>query len=510
MRRLVGIVAVLLAVVAVAGCGSDKAGAPDQLVPASTLVYAQVTLEPKGGQKAGLDVLLSKFPGGSGQSVKDLVGRLIDSSDSKLSYARDVKPWLGDQAAVFAATPPRVQIEGTTGGPPDVSAVLVATTDEDKAMKAMLKTAKGRVVDRSYKGVDYKRDSEGAVATLGGYLVTGAEAGVRRAIAVSKGDVPKLSDSKRFKDALSDASDDRLGTFFVNTPRLLGRLRSTLGTTAAAPFERLLRDPTVATLTADARGADVDSTIPPQVASFFLPVLGKGSDLIQTLPGDSWAAGAQPEIGKTLDRYIDLLASSAGGRAAIDQQLRARAGIGLKGITGWMGDLAYFVRGDTAGTVNGALVIETTDPPASKRALLALRRPLASGNTSVGKLSAPGGGFGYTVRDPSAKQPIHVFQRGGRVVVAYGDDAATEAVKPSIALGNSAQFKDSASALGSDYAVSTLVLLKPIIHLVDDSSSASDADWQRAKPYLEKIESVVAGTREQDGKTRSRFHVLVP
>jgi hypothetical protein len=407
-----------------------------------------------------------------------------------------VKPWLGDQAAVFANE--------------RNAAVLVATTDEEKAMDAMLKTAKGKVVDKSYKGVDYKRDSESAVATLNGYLVAGNEPAVKRAIAVSKQDVPKLTDSKAFKDALSDAPKDRLGTFFVNTPGLLGQLRKTLGTTAAEPFERMFREPTVATLTADARGADIDSTIPPQVSSFFLPVLGKGSDLIQDLPGDSWAAGAQPEFGKTVDRYVDLLAGAAGGRAAIDQQLRARAGIDLKGITGWMGDLAYFVRGDSPGTANGALVIETTDPPASKRALQALRRPLESGNTSVGKLSAPGGGFGYTLRDPTAKQPVHVFQRGGRVIVAYGDDAATEAVKPSIALGNSVQFKDASSALGSDYAVSTLFLLKPIIHLADSSSSASDPNWQKAKPYLEKIESVVAGTREQDGKTRSRIHVLVP
>jgi hypothetical protein len=55
MRRLAGIIVVLLALVAVAGCGSDRAGSADELVPASTLVYTQVTLEPKGDQKAGVD-----------------------------------------------------------------------------------------------------------------------------------------------------------------------------------------------------------------------------------------------------------------------------------------------------------------------------------------------------------------------------------------------------------------------------------------------------------------------
>jgi Protein of unknown function (DUF3352) len=504
MRRSIGIVAVLAAI-AVAGCGSDKAGSPEELTPASSLIYAQATLKPEGDQKQGVDALLKKLPGDPRQSAQDLVRRLFRQSSSGLSYEKDVKPWLGDQAAFFASAP-RSSNAGDLEG-----ALLVATEDEDKAKEAALKTVKGKRSEGSYKDVDYTKAEQGAIATVDGYLVIGTVAGFKRAVDVSKGDAGKLSDSKAFKNALDDAPEDRLATFFVNSPQLLPSLRRTLGSAASGPFEKLLNEAYVTTVQADAGGVDLSTTIPPSVSTFFLPLLGSGSELIKQLPGDSWLAGAQPEFGKTLNRYVDLFAQAVGGRALIDQQVRSQTGLDLnRDVIGWMGDVGYFVRGTSASSVNGALEIETSDPAASRRALRALRGLLSSGNTRVGKLTAPGGGFGYTLHDPTSPKPIHVFQRGGSVVLAYGDEAAADAVKAGDKLGDSQDFKTSSDALGGDYAVSTYVLVKPIVELVDSAASGSDPGWREAKPYVEAFQSVVAGSRKKGDSTESRVRAVVP
>ena len=84
--------------------------------------------------------------------------------------------------------------------------------------------------------------------------------------------------------------------------------------------------------------------------------------------------------------------------------------------------------------MDGALIIETKDEAASGRFLSALERLAKSqaGNPGerVGPLSAPGGGEGFTLTSTDVPQPVHAFQKDGRVVFAYGDKAAADAVDP--------------------------------------------------------------------------------
>ena len=41
------------------------------------------------------------------------------------------------------------------------------------------------------------------------------------------------------------------------------------------------------------------------------PFFGQGSDLVNELPGDSWLALAQPDLGKLLDYYVETFAPRA-------------------------------------------------------------------------------------------------------------------------------------------------------------------------------------------------------
>ena len=119
-----------------------------------------------------------------------------------------------------------------------------------------------------------------------------------------------------------------------------------------------------------------------------------------------------------------------------------------------MGDFGIFVRGASVSELDGALIVETKDEPASgrldRRAREGSRGSRARRGIRVGPLSAPGGGKGYTLADPTVPKPVHLFQRDGRVVLAYGDAAAKDAVDPGEKLGDNADFASTRDSLG-DY-----------------------------------------------------------
>ena len=489
MRKLLLIVVLLsVPVLVAAGCGNSEeaASSASELAPAGAVMYGEATLHPKGDQKQAIDTILSKFPGGGQAGLADLIEKGLRESDAPISFKRDVEPWLGDEAAFFA-----------TGlganGQLRASAGLIATEDEDKAQAALEKSAEGKTTKHTYNGVDYLTDESGeAGAVFDGFLVLGTEAGVKAAIDTSKGG-DELSDDDHYTQAIDGATEDRLGLLYVNSPAFLKAARRS-GSPLPGSFQRFLEQPVVATLDADGDGVLIEADVPDQMAKAS-GVLGQPSDLLNDLPGDSWLAVAQSELGKLLDGYVDAFAGVVGGRDAIEQQFTASTGLDLhKDVLDWMGDFGVFVRGTTVSSLDGALVVETSDEAASGRFLSALQRLAQSeGGADIQPRSG-----GFTVRTAEIPKPIEVFQQGGKVVFAYGDAAASDAVNPADKLGDSADFSAARDSLG-DYDLSFFVLVKPILDLVDSTSAASDKHWQEARPYLEPLSALVGGSSGGDG-----------
>jgi uncharacterized protein DUF3352 len=509
MRKLLLTIAVLVVpVLAAAGCGAgdEAASGASELAPAGAAIYGEANLKPEGDQKKAIDSILSKFPGGdqAGDKLKDLIEKGLRESDAPISFKKDIEPWLGDEAAFFASGV-------SQNGRLRASAGLIATDDEGKAQDALEKSAEGKTTKHSYKDVDYLTDESGeAGAVFDGFLVLGTEEGVRAAIDTSKGG-KKLSDDADYAKALENAADDRLGLFYINSPQFLQAAQQT-GTPLPDSFKQFFNEPFVATVDADDDGVLVEADVPGDLSKAF-GILGQGSDLLTSLPSDSWLAVGQTDLGKLLSFYVDAFAGIAGGRDAIEQQFKAATGLDLqKDVLDWMGDFGIFVRGTSVSQLDGALVVETSDEAASERFLAALER-LAKTQADnpgdrVGPLTAPGGGKGFTLRSPDIPKPVHALVRSGKVVFAYGDTAAKDAVDASDKLGDSPDFSAARDSLG-DYNVSFYVLVKPILDLVESTSAASDADWQDAKPYLEPLEALVAGTSGSGDDLRSAFKLVV-
>jgi uncharacterized protein DUF3352 len=510
MRKLLLPIIALLAVAAfaVAGCGNEEQAASGavELVPSGAVVYGEATLDPEGDQKEAVDSILSKFPGGgqAGDRLKGLIEKGLRESDAPVTFEDDIEPWLGDEVAFF--------VRGVGGGETQEAVGLVATDDEDKAQAALEKTAEGELKKQDYNGVELLTDdSDQAGAVFDGFLVLGTPAGVKAAIDTSKGDGAKLSDDEKYKKAIEDATEDRLGFVYVDTPQFKKIAEQSGGAALPPSFDKLFEDPIVATVDVDDDGVVFEANLSADMAKAF-NFLGEGSDLLPELPADSWLAMAQTDLAAQLDYFVDAAGATLGGRDNLEQELEAATGLDLqRDVLAWMGDFGVFVRGTSVSELDGAVIVETKDEAASGRFLAALERlgkAQVEGEARIGPLAAPGGGDGFTLYGQGVPKPIHVFQRDGRVVFAYGDAAAGDAMDAGDKLGDDPDFTATRDSLG-DYAVSFYLQMQPIFDLVDSTGAATDADWQRAKPYLEPLSALVAGTSGDDDDVKSAIKLVV-
>ena len=81
---------------------------PSEALPASTVGYASIDLDPSGSQKIEAFQMIKKFPSidkelGGFDADDDILEKAFEDADCEgLSYADDIKPWLGYRFAVAA------------------------------------------------------------------------------------------------------------------------------------------------------------------------------------------------------------------------------------------------------------------------------------------------------------------------------------------------------------------------------------------------------------------------
>ncbi len=511
MRFLALLLTVLtLAATALTACG-DKDAAPAasdaaSLVPTDAVVYAEATIKPEGDAKQQLEDLLAKFPGGEdvGAKISDAIDESAAKSGDKVSFKDDIQPWLGEQAAVFVGG------FGVGNEPRDIAA-LIATDDEGAALDAV-KKSEPKAKQASYEGVDYLTfsDDDGdptAAGTFEDHLVLGTVSGFKSAVSASKGD--GLAGTESYQQAIEDAADDRLGLVYVDMKAVSGLLAGMPGGKQALESLKGLDKPVVATVSADADGAELAATVQ-ATGNPFGAVAGQGSELLGDVPADAWLALGQTGLGDSIDAQLDQLQSTLGSRDEIEQQVRAATGLSIDQAVGWMGDFSIFVRGESLQELGGALVAETTDEANSAKTLQAIQRlaRTARDGTQVRPLGIPGEGFQLTT--PEVPQPVYVYQRDGHVVIAYGEAAAKDALDAPEKLVDSSGFKAASDSLGEGYSASTYLAVAPILKLVETTPDAGDSEWADAKRYLEPLGAIVSGAKKDGDKVSSALRVTVP
>jgi hypothetical protein len=498
-----------LAATIAAGCGSSASSGggdhdPAALVPASAPLYAEATVRPGGQLGADLQAALKKIlrtddPGAT-------IQKAIDKSAKRqgFTYRDDIEPWLGDRVGVA--------LTAVNGKKADFVAVI-NSKDDAKARDA-LKKSKGDVVQRSYKGVDYRFDRKDntAAGVFGNAVVVGTEPGFKAAVDASKGE--SLADGNDLRAVRAKVAQDRIGLFYLDVQGLL----RTAGQAAGSSPEvgALLQSVTAAaprTIGAafqaqpDVLRIDGVSLGTPKSASSG----ASGADVVAGLPGDSWLALGIGKSGETLDRTLQTISGSGGitgvGVNALLSQFQQQTGLDLrKDVFSWMGDAGLFVGGTTRADLGGALVVKTSDPAKTKKVIAVVRR-LAARDTSarISSLSLAGVDDGFTLRSGNSPR-IDVGLAGDRFIVSVGSlEAFKKAVSPGQALGSAPAFTAAAAKLGGGLRPAFYLDFQHVVSLIQTFAGGS-ADFAKAKPYLDTFGAVVAGAKDEgDGVTRARF-----
>jgi hypothetical protein len=154
MRRLVAGLAVVLGVVAAAGCGDQEAAGPlDEALgylPAGAPFVVAIDTDVEGSQYRALDRIASRFPFGE-QAKESLRDSIAD--EEGVDFERDVRPLLGNPFVVGA--PDARSVSG------DREEFVGAIQVRDQAkLKDLIEKSKGREVDE-HAGATIYRENDG-------------------------------------------------------------------------------------------------------------------------------------------------------------------------------------------------------------------------------------------------------------------------------------------------------------------------------------------------------------
>lgn len=180
---------------------------PAEALPASTVAYVSVDLDPSGGQKIEAIKTLRKFPGFTDevdlQADEDLRERLFEEITSSgecegLDYASDVEPWLGSRAAMAV-------IDLGEDEPTPVG--VVQTTDGGKAEEGL-----ATLVD-TCGGSDEEGDVGGWVVE-GDWIVLAETKDIAQQV-VDAADGSTLAADSSFQQWTGEAGDDGFMSMYV-------------------------------------------------------------------------------------------------------------------------------------------------------------------------------------------------------------------------------------------------------------------------------------------------------
>jgi hypothetical protein len=518
MLRAAALSSLLVAAVATVAvaCGesqSGSAGDPGSLVPARASVYVEAAVQPEGDRRDDALAALGKIMKTDDPAAKlrSLIDDALAEEGDGLTWERDFASWIGEDAGVWASD--------VAADSPSF-AVVIATKDADAAREALgrfEKTDDSEYTSHSYHGVDYRLDDENtAIGVVDDFVVIGSETGFRRSVDARDGD--KLIDSDRYKDAIDELDDDRLGSYYVDVAPLIDAAIATDPSVAPQigqiksffPYDKL--GPITGSFQADGDGMSLDTVVtdvPDGPFRQLAQLTAGGSDLLGDLPGDAWAAFVTRELGKSSQSLFNGFAGALGG-AAIAGQVKEATGLDLQDdVFSWVGDAGGFVRGTDQASLDGGLVITSTDDDKAETAFPRIVGLIAkeSGARPEPRVVA-GAEAAFALAMPGADKPLILARGQGRVVATYGEQAAAAGLAPESELGDSPGFDAAKDLLGDDMDPVMLLDLGEVIRLAD-ATGGTDAEFDKARQYLEALGVLTAGGSSDDDTLRSRVAVTL-
>ena len=378
------------------------------LVPADALLYAHLSTSESRTQDSRLLAIAGRFSSPRFQLAR--LGTTFTPGAGGLDFARDVRPWLSDDAAIALLD----------GGGGRTEPLLVAAVRDRAPAEAMLSRL-GASAAGTHNGVALRSLPPRATAAFAGdHLVVGPAGAVRgaidRAAADDGGRAAALADGQAFRRA----AEERTAASSVDVFASSAGLRRLLdGRDGIAGFAgRLLTGPRLegvsAQVSAEESGLRIGARImrtpgAPRPAGFT-------PSLTDRVPGDAAGFLALPG----LDAAAELLSRTGGGGALLED-LRATvpqaAGLDLEDVLAPLADEAMLAV--TSGDVTPVftLTARTRDEAATREAMARLQGPLADrlAGGSVFEQRDVGGTAAFSLPVTPELEPSYALARGALV-----------------------------------------------------------------------------------------------
>lgn len=492
------------------------ATAAAQVVPADALFYFHLSTDAdRPAVKRALEVG-RRFP-----SYPDLrttlLGRL--SGGRALDFERDVRPWLGDEAALALLD---------TGRPTAGSLVVLAVADVRRA-RSFVKGLAQPTRSVTHRGVAVDVYGGVAVAFHRARLLIGQLASVRAAIDVAAGARPSLARAAMFRRATSELPPGRVLDAFLTAEDVRRVLAPQGGLIGAVGT--LLDDPrlqaTELALTVEDPGARLTAR-----SLLTRPRRGRArassfdSELVGDMPRSALAYLGLRGLDRAVGPILTALGAAPGGVGELLRQVGGdvarRAGVDVQR------DLLPVFRDEVALVVTPrvpapvlTLVARARDERAASEALGRLRGPLArlleprgeesSGQVPVFRERDVGGVKAYGISlGPSAELIYAVFD--GKVVVSTSP-AGIRAVRSG--KGSIEDADGFRATLGArPGTVSSLVFLdfNQLLTLAEQTGLNDSPTYVRVRDDLRRIRALGAATTASGGgdETTSELRFQIP
>jgi Protein of unknown function (DUF3352) len=332
-----------------------------RLVPPDALLYVHASTSEGRTQDARLQALAGRF---SSLRLADL-GMAFTPAAGALDFARDVRPWLGEEVALaLVAGPDRPQ-----------PLLLAAVADRDRAV-AVLRRLGARSAGAHNRTPLLTFEPRAFAAFAGEHLVVGPEDAVRGAIDRAAGaGVPSLADGRVYRRAAAD----RDGAASVDVFATSAGLRRLLdGRSGFAGFlGRLLTSPQLegvgAQLAAEEGGVRVTARVIRAPGAPRRPTFEPA--LAERVPEGTAAFLALPGMGAAAE-----LVSRAGGGPMLEglrEALPAAAGLELEDVLAPLGGEAALTVSSGEAAPVFTLTARTRDEARTREVMARLQEPVA-------------------------------------------------------------------------------------------------------------------------------------
>ena len=533
-RRSIVLVSTALAGAAlgVAGCGGDSetGASPSETasyVPAGSPFYLEATTDFDGPQWTQVDSLAKLFP-----AYPEMRAELDDALRSdNVDFEKDVKPLLGERAAIAGLDIPAGALQGSVTSPDAAAGAAAAAAAGDTPFVAVVEIASGKSADvealLTKSGAKRTGEHDGApvytadddtvaAVTDDALVVSDTPKQVYSALdAHAAGGDKTLAGTSRFSDAIGKLPADVFGQAYFDiggTLRQAGTQSPQLNQLGLSEYQDAVLAASIAAEPEGVRVKGVLTGAPDPGAKEFSPTLTSKA------PADAVAYVGFEDVSTTLTNALTQAraAQSADARKQFDAlgaQLPQLLGVPLEDLSALGAGEQSVVVTSGVKDVGVALSSEVADGAKATQTLDALRGglPALLGTFSQGtqaptptKVPLAAGVTGWRIPVGDGQSVVYGVD-GDLVVVGNSVPAVVAVQRPTTPLSSSADFEAGTSGMPSEVSSLVWVNVDQAIAAARKAGALEGAD-AKDLAQLRPVKSVSAWTTAGDTPT---FEVFV-